>query len=228
MDAQYHIQLLTESVGTNFSAQALEEIIAGNLGQDSLRYLLGTHPHFHFDDNQIAKGLAYVEEEQTLIRSLGRPIANGEARAHDIPDAHIGAMQRAAFGRLTHAIHDFYAHSNYVDLWLAEHGGLANSHADEIDGLDANLLNSPQLYTCSFWLWFDTFYLIPGFGPFLHKLYLRPHSHEAMNLDNPGRGPKFAYAMVAAKQRTIDEYDRVVDGLYAQGGEPAVSRFQQG
>lgn len=215
MDGQYHIQLLTESVGTNFSPQGLAQIIAGNLGQDALPYLLGIHPHYHFDNNKITQGLAYVEEEHTRIRSLSKQNA----------DAQIGAKQRAAFGRLTHAIHDFYAHSNYVDLWLVEHGGLAHSHAHEIDGMDASLLNHPQLYTGSFWLWFDIFYLVPGFGSFLHKLYLRPNSHEAMNLDNPRQGPKFAYAMIAAKQRTIYEYDRAIAGLHTQGGDHAVQRF---
>lgn len=221
MDGQYHIQLLTESVGASFSPLALEQIIAGNLGQDALRYLLGTHPHYHFDNNKITKALAYIEDEHTLIRSLAAPQAN--PRADKVVD--IGAAQRAAFGRLTHTIHDFYAHSNYVDLWLAKHGGLAHSHANEIDGLDASLHNSPNLYTCSFWLLFDTFYLLPGVGSRLRKLYLRPNSHEAMNLDNPRQGPKFAYAMVAAKQRTIYEYDRAIAGLHTQGGDKAVQRF---
>jgi hypothetical protein len=108
---------------------------------------------------------------------------------------------------------------------LEAHGGLANSTAADIDGLDPVLLNHPQLYTGSFILWFDSLYYIPGFRPILRKLYLRPRSHEAMNLDSPAQGPKFAYAMEAAKERTLHEHQRVVDTLRARGGDEALQRF---
>ena len=211
MDRQYHIQLLTETVGSHFSRQALEQIIAANLGQDALRFQLGAYPEYHFDGNQIAKGLAYVEREHTLI---GKLIASGDA-----------AGQRAAFGRLTHAVHDFYAHSNYVDLWLEENGGLEQTSAAQIDGLAPHLLEHPRLVTGSFLLWFDTLYHIPRLRPMMRRIYLRPGSHEAMNLDTPEQGPKFAYAMVAARQRTVAEYNRVVKTLLAHGGEAALQHF---
>jgi hypothetical protein len=213
MDSQYHIQLLTESLASYFSAHALEQIIAANLGQDALRYQLGAYPHYHFDNNEIARSLAYVEEEHALIGKLAA--------------ANNGATQRAAFGRLTHAVHDFYAHSNYVDLWLEANGGQANSFPEQIDGLDPALLNHPQLHSGSFLIWFDSLYYVPGFRAILRSAYLRPRSHEAMNLDSPGQGPKFAFAMAAAKQRTLYEYRRVVDRLTAQG-EDALDRFLRG
>jgi hypothetical protein len=212
MDSRYHIELLTETVGSYFSAQGLQQIIAANLGQDELRYQLGAYPHYHFDSNQIARGLAYVDEEHALIGSLARSEGSG-------------AAQRAAFGRLTHAVHDFYAHSNYVDLWLEANGGLATGGAEAINGLDLALLQHPQLQTGSFLIWFDTLYYIPGFRALLRRLYLRPGSHEAMNLDSPAQGPKFAYAMVAAKQRTLHEYQRAIQTLRATGGEAAICRF---
>ena len=211
MDSQYHIQLLTEAVGQHFSPPAMQQIIAANLGQDELRYQLGAYPHFHFDNNQIARGLAYVDEEHARIGAL---VASGRT-----------AEQRAAFGRLTHAVHDFYAHSNYVDLWLEYNGGLAKSHVDQINGLDPTLLNDPKLYTGSFLLWFDTLYYVPGIRTLLRRLYLRPHSHEAMNLDSPKQGPRFAYAMVAAHQRTVYEFERAANTLRAAGGEAALHRF---
>lgn len=34
-----------------------------------------------------------------------------------------------------------------------------------------------------------------------------------MNLDRPESGPKFAYSIVAAKQRTLAEYARVIQTL---------------
>jgi hypothetical protein len=220
MDSQYHIQLLTETLGSYFSAGALAEVIAANLGQDALRYQLGAYPHFHFDNNEIARSLAYVDEEHARIGVLaGTPPSGVNDNATE---------QRAAFGRLTHAVHDFYAHSNYVDLWLAANGGLAQTAAHEIDGLDPSLLHHPQLFTASFRLWFDTLYYIPGFRRTLRRLYLRPDSHEAMNLDSPSQGPKFDYAMVAAKQRTVLEYKRVLNALTTQGDEGTVARFLQG
>lgn len=211
MDSQYHIQLLTKAVGSYFSPSALAQIIAANLGQDELRYQLGGYPHFHFDNNQIARSLAYVDAEQARIGAL---VTSGAP-----------AAQRAAFGRLTHSIHDFYAHSNYVDLWLEQHGGLANSHAGQINGLDPTLLYHPQLFTGSFLLWFDTLYYVPGVRTLLRRVYLRPGSHEVMNLDNPRQGPKFAYAMVAAHQRTIFEFERAVEAIRIAGGEAALQRF---
>jgi len=38
-------------------------------------------------------------------------------------------------------------------------------------------------------------------------------SHARMNLDHPGRGPLFPYAMEAAVARTVIEYDRVLAAL---------------
>jgi hypothetical protein len=224
MDSQYHIQLLTETLGSYFSAGALAEVIAANLGQDALRYQLGAYPHFHFDNNEIARSLAYVDEEHARIGTLAQVTANGMGD----PAADPAAQQRAAFGRLTHAVHDFYAHSNYVDLWLEANGGLAQTVADQINGVDAVLLQHPRLYSGSFLIWFDTLYYIPGFRRTLRRLYLRPDSHEAMNLDSPSQGPKFDYAMVAAKQRTVHEYKRARKALTEQGGEGAVARFLQG
>jgi hypothetical protein len=198
-------------------------MIAANLGQDELRYQLGSYPHYHFDNNEIARSLAYVDAEQARIGELATAANAGGAVSEDT-----AAAQRAAFGRLTHAVHDFYAHSNYVDLWLDANGGLDKSNPAEINGLDPILLAHPQLHTGSFLIWFDSFYYLPGFRPILRKLYLRPRSHEAMNLDNPAQGPKFAYAMVAAKQRTLYEYQRAIDTLRAAGSEAAVDRFHHG
>jgi hypothetical protein len=227
MEAQYHIQLLTETLGSHFSLPALQEIIAANLGQDALRYQLGAYPHYHFDgnadgnagDNAIARGQAYVDEEQALI---------GKLAATPTATSAVAAEQRAALGRLTHAAHDFYAHSNYVDLWLDAHGGLGGSTPQAIAALEPSLLNHPDLHSGSFLLWFDTLYYIPGLRPLLRKIYLRPKSHEVMNLDTPGQGPKFYYAMAAAKERTHHEYQRAAAAIRAQGGEPALQRFHGG
>lgn len=214
MQSRYHIELITDALGSYFDPQALQQIIDANLGQDAFGYLLGKYPHYHCDNGQIAESLAYVKQEHQQIVTLAA--APGTS-----------SQQRAAFGRLTHTVHDFYAHSNYVDLWLEANDGLANTTAAQIDGLAPALLDHPQLYSGSFKVWIDSLYYIPGFRPILRKLYLRSGSHEAMNLDDPDQGPKFYYAMVAAKQRTLHEYQRAAAALLAYGGEVALQRFQR-
>ena len=46
-----------------------------------------------------------------------------------------------------------------------------------------------------------------------------------MNLDSSERGPKFAYAVAAARQRTVHEYQLAADAALAAGGATALARF---
>ena len=104
METQYHISVLTETIGSQISARALQMVIAGNLGQD-----MGWDqfkPHVHFDNSLFSDGLAFMEEQHAIITQSDS--AN---------------KMWSAFGKLTHAAQDFYSHSNYVDLWLKANGG---------------------------------------------------------------------------------------------------------
>ncbi len=199
MLAQYHTAVLTATLGPLLSARALKAIISANLGQDSLRYQINT-PHIHFDNCAFAQSLAYIEQQHALI-----------AAASDAP------ALWAAFGRLSHVAQDFYSHSNYVDLWLDAHGGLAHTRPDGINGLDPGLLGSPALRSGYFVLWRDLIHYVPLLNRFAKKYLVTPDSHEAMNLDDPGRGPRFDYSIVAAKQRTVAEYRRVLQRLPPEG-----------
>ena len=135
MDAPYHREILQKALGERVSPRALEAITAANLNQDSLAGLL--RPEFHFDDSQFDQSLAYVEE----CRAAG-------GRAVDPAEAW------AAFGRLTHSVQDFYAHSNYVQLW-ADLQTLIPGDRDtdrarlpptsKMKALDAYLLKHPKL-----------------------------------------------------------------------------------
>jgi hypothetical protein len=191
---RYHAALLAECLGSFFSPRALQQIVAANLGQDSKLNQL--KPHIHFDNCQFAEGLAYIDRQHDLI-------------------AHADAPQAmwAAFGRLTHAAQDFYSHSNYVDLWLKAHGGLAATRPQDIDGLDPDLLNPSGLRSGYFYLWRDFIYYLPLFKQFARRHLVFAGSHEAMNLDEPAAGPQFAYAWVAARQRTLAEYHRALAAL---------------
>lgn len=196
MELIYHEQITRSALGAFFGAEALQAIIAANFSQDDLRNQLGK-PHLHFDNDKIAEGLAYVEAEH-------RQIQNSRGNV---------GVQWESFGRLLHTVQDFYAHSNYVDLWLSHNGGLDNTTPDQINGLDRALLNHPDLRTGHFILWRDLVYFVPLLSKLVRRVYVPPNSHEAMHLDFPQRGPQFDYALVAARQRTRHEYDKVLSSL---------------
>ena len=105
MQGRCHENTTRHVLGPYFDSDALEEVVAANLGQDSLLSIFGNAPFRHFCDRAIEKSVDYVESEHALIVNLaGQPGTERE--------------QRTALGRLLHAVQDFYAHSNYVDLWL--------------------------------------------------------------------------------------------------------------
>src|SRR3970040_1151956 len=125
MDALYHHQILKRALGAHVSLRALEAIYRANIGQD-LRGLFG-HPEYHFDDNAIVESLAYIEECRALATRTESP-----------------AEAWSAFGSLSHAAQDFYAHSNYVRLWVERLDGQLQP-PETIDGLDPSLLKHPRL-----------------------------------------------------------------------------------
>src|SRR4030095_6091556 len=103
---KYHIEILQKALGDIFSAAALTKIIEANVYQDRLTAQIG-HDEYHFDNNAFEKSYAYIEEQRALVIS--------SLQASD------AAAAWSAFGRLTHTVQDFYAHSNYIDLWLSLH-----------------------------------------------------------------------------------------------------------
>jgi hypothetical protein len=197
MDTPYHISVLTETLGSQISARALQTIIAGNLGQDRGRDQF--KPHVHFDNSLFTEGLAFMEAQHAII-----------ARSNEASEMWL------AFGKLTHAAQDFYSHSNYVDLWLEANGGFEKTKPEDINGLDEKLLADSRLVSGNFFLWRDIIYYIPLLKNFAKKHWVFPDSHEAMNLDVPECGAQFPYSIVAAKQRTRAEYDRVMKTLSPQ------------
>jgi hypothetical protein len=84
--------------------------VQANLDQDRLSGLVG-HDEFHFDNNAFEKSYAYIEEQRAIVVSSLMP---GDANT---------AWE--AFGRFLHSAQDFYAHSNYITLWLDRFNGQA-------------------------------------------------------------------------------------------------------
>jgi hypothetical protein len=118
----------------------------------------------------------------------------------------------SAFGRLTHAVQDFYAHSNYVDLWLACQSDSAVPTPAKIDPVEPNLINTPALRSGRVYLPLEAFYHFHILRPLLLCILPRD-SHAWMNLDSPKQGSNFAYAFQAAIKRTKIEFEKLTKDL---------------
>ena len=193
----YHIEMTRLAIGDQFSSNAFEKIIAANLYQDRLLGQIG-HDEYHFDGGAFDKSYQYVEEQRTLtISSL---------RAGDTASAW------SAFGRLTHAVQDFYSHSNYVNLWLSHQSNGTASPPSEIEPVAPDLLNNPSLSSGRVYLPLEAFYHFHVLRPLLLRLLPRD-SHAHMNLDSPAQGPNFEYAFQAAAKRTRIEFEKTIENL---------------
>lgn len=195
MLTRFHVEIMHLALDDRFSQRALKKVIAANLGQDRLRGQIGHH-EYHFDHNAFHKSYAYIEEQRALtISSL---ISN---------DVHAAW---SAFGRLIHTAQDFYAHSNYINLWLAcqPQGAL---HPSDVDPLSPDLINSPELRSGKVYLR-ELLTFIPLLRTFGMAVLPRD-AHGWMNLDSPERGPNFPYAFQAALKRTRIEFEKTTNDL---------------
>jgi hypothetical protein len=190
---QYHRSITTQALSTHFSQDALETVIAANLGQDVWQYQFG-HDHFHYDNNSFTAGDAYMDE---LRSSIMDSLQRGDA----VP-------ARESFGQLTHAAQDFYAHSNYIALWQEMHPETA---PDEIDPTLASLLTDSRLCSGRLYYPLEVLSFIAALKPYIVHLLPRD-SHAWMNIDDPSR-PNFEYAYTAAVKRTVMEFERLRQSL---------------
>jgi hypothetical protein len=194
MLSRYHIEMMHLALGDMFSPRALEKIIKANLRQDRLRGQIG-HDEYHFDHNAFDKSYAYIEEQRALTVS--------SLMARDVPSAW------SAFGRLTHTAQDFYAHSNYIDLWLARQPDGATP--SEVDSMDQELIHSRALRSGKVY-YLEVLTFIAPLKPLVMP-WLPRDAHAWMNLDSPERGPNFPYAFQAAVKRTRIEFEKTTRDL---------------
>lgn len=185
-----HEKITREALTPRFSPRALEIIIAANLKQDSWRGQIG-HDEFHYDNNAIEKSNRYINEQRGYI--LATLMTRGILSAW------------IAFGRLIHTTQDFYAHTNYISMWLSQHEDTPPP-PPEIDPVQKDILRSPGLHSGKIYLPMDALYFVPFLREFSLKLLPRD-SHGHMNLDSPQQGPNFAYARAAAVKRTLYEFE---------------------
>jgi hypothetical protein len=192
----FHLEIMHLAFDEVFSSRALEKMIEANVKQDRLLGLIG-HDEYHFDNNAFEKSYAYIEEQRALTVS--------GLMANDAPSAW------AAFGRLTHTAQDFYAHSNYIELWLSCQPDDAIPTPSEVDPFDPDLINSPALRSGKVYL-LEGLTLIPLLKPLVMP-FLPRDAHAWMNHDAPERGSNFKYAFQAALNRTVVEFERTTKDL---------------
>ena len=193
----HHREILQEALQNEFSPRALKAITKANARQDYLHGQLG-HDEYHFDNNAFNESYAYIEENHAQIRVA---LKSGDAK---------GAW--AAFGHLTHTAQDFYAHSNYIPLWLAQFDENSAPPASEVIHDDQKIIQSSELRSGKLYYPLELFSYIPFISKFVMPR-LPKDSHAWMNIDSPKQGIKFAYTFSAAVKVTLDEFEKVLTGL---------------
>jgi len=197
MLTQYHIEIMLTALGERFSPRAIAAVSNANIYQDRIFGQFG-HDEFHFDNNAFAKSYAYIEEQRALTLAA--------MNTRDVLSAW------AAFGRMTHTLQDFYAHSNYITLWLDRFVGQTHPASSEVDPVDLTLIQHPNLHSGRTYYPFEFLYFIRSTRKFSLRILPRD-SHAWMNLDAPEQGFKFDYAMQAAIKRTVIEYEKTTLGF---------------
>jgi hypothetical protein len=197
MLTQYHKSITSKALKEHFGPRALEAIVAANLKQDNLSGQIG-HDEFHFDNNAFEQSNVFIEEQRAYTISSLQEMDTSAAWA--------------SFGRLIHTAQDFYAHTNYVDLWLARFDKQTPPPPSQISPLIEELIHSPDLRSGKLYYPWEVLAFIPIVKRFVIPL-LTEHSHAHMNLDSPEHGERFAYAFEAAVKRTTAEFESTVTYL---------------
>lgn len=190
----HHIEITRQAIGADVSPRAFESIVRANGVQDNLRYQFG-HDHFHFDNNQFEKSYAYIEAQRALVRtSLERGDVESAWRA---------------FGRMIHAVQDFYAHSDYIPRWLSRFNGGTPPAPGEVDPVSSEILQHPDLRSGKLYYPLEALAFIPLLRKFILPL-LPADSHAHMNFDDRDDKGIFDYVFHASVKRTRLEFDNTI------------------
>jgi len=198
MKSQYHQSITLAALEGRISPAALQIILEANLRQDVLSGQIG-HPEYHFDSNAFKAGNAYMEKQRNMIVE--------SVQSENPP---VKAWQ--AFGRLTHAAQDFYAHSNYVVLWAEKYKDRALPDPEAIDPLDTSIMTHPDLRSGKIYNPFELLTMIPWLEKMIKPLLPRD-SHAWLTMDTPERTPLFPWVMAAARLRTQLEFTLIIERL---------------
>lgn len=206
----YHVQMTRTALGSCFGPAALYAVVRANLGQDApLNLLVGK---YHFDGNDFEQAIEFLEEQKAAVIS---GLAAGR------PD-----KARRAFGRLTHAVQDFYSHTNYAALWLAANPDHDPTAGRPVNPVDPAILHSEKFTVANVYKPWEALALIAARIPFLERR-LPTDSHARMNLDHPGRGPLFPFAISAATERTRLEFGEISARILDELDSDRLAAFQE-
>ncbi len=209
MLSEYHIEICQRSLGDKVSDRALKTITDANLAQDGWRGLIGHH-EYHFDHNAFEAGYTYIDKQRNIILEA-------------LSNAGTVELTWEAFGRLTHSVQDFYAHSNYLELWAQSISNDGLPPPSQVDALDQAIINHPDLRSGRIYVR-EVLGFIPLLRPFTRRI-LPLDSHANMNLDYPERGHLFPYVIEAAVKRTIYEFDQMTAHILKTEDKIALSKF---
>jgi hypothetical protein len=194
MKSKYHIEISNQVLDRFFSKEAIKQIIIANIKQDRPSYQFD-HDYIHFDSSAFNAGFAYLAEQENI---LYQAIEN-----ESYP------LAWTAIGRILHSWQDFYSHSNYVSLWLRDKD---QPKPDEIDHDDQTILYSPYLKSGKNYGLVEFIALIPGISKLITP-FMPADSHAKMNLDSPKSGTKFDYAFSAAKKRSANVVEKIINHI---------------
>ena len=194
MYPNYHRQITQEALSARINSRALNKLIHANLAQDLPSGQMG-HPEYHFDDSQIELSNRYLTSlrEETILQLCQN-------------DDLLAAWK--SFGKLTHLVQDFYAHTTYIRIWM-ERFDDPNLMPTEQDILLPELLSDPGLISGRFYAPWEWVSFLPILGPKLGKLFPKD-SHAYLNNDSPANSPVFPQVYQAAVFRTIYEYNELI------------------
>ena len=191
MKTKYHIEITQNALRDWFSPEALQLIIKANIHQDRIKNQFG-HDYIHFDTSAFEEGFQYIQDQERLI-----------IKGVKLED-YLSSWE--ALGRLTHSWQDFYSHSNYVKLFMAN-SGITSPEAIQHDRLD--ILNHPDLRSGKNYGVIEYLALLPGIGKLVTPL-MPDDSHARMNLDSPASSPLFGYVYWAAFKRTQNAIETIL------------------
>ena len=185
MKVAIHEEILRTALAGLLANQVMETVISANIHQDDIKYQVG-HDHFHYDSDSFDTADAFCAALRSQVQeNLG---------AGDLEAA------RVAFGKLTHTVQDFYAHSNYVELWQRK---FPNLRQEEIDPQDDEIIRSGRLRSGRLYYPLEAITFIPGIPSWVIQMFPQD-SHARMNKDHAGK-QNFKGAFAAAIKRTTIE-----------------------
>ncbi|MDR3573117.1 MAG: hypothetical protein P4L50_04610 [Anaerolineaceae bacterium] len=182
MDKTRHIQILQDALGDGktLSPKALEWITSANLAMDLDQ--LSSERHFDNIDNRQKLCILWQKGFNTYMQkalALSAPKADTDLTPKN--------RQRAlsAFGQASHALADFYAHTNWVELHLA----LGDTETlAPLFGTECRPQDFPEGLQSGY------FNIVHGLKGCPHKdgVFQPPHGfehcHETLNKDRPDKG----------------------------------------